>query len=232
VADVLSNLATLSEIRGDLDVGVERALRGIELARDLGYRWAEAHCLCALVPLVFQQGDLAAAREYATEGLAIYEDIGHRWGASDCMDILIRIDLAAGDLDAAEARANDRLGIVRDLEDRRAEVETWTLLGRVALGRGDLEAATRHGARCSSSPSTPTRRWERAERQPPRTASSRPSARRSVTPLGPRATAAARRTCREGVRILPAAGQQIQVLDRMNRSFGGGVSHRPIYCRR
>ena len=82
LATSLSNLALVSQSRGDSERATELYEQSMDLFRELGDKQSLAICLTNLAMLVYSQGDLGRAGKLTEEGVALFSELGTRVGVS------------------------------------------------------------------------------------------------------------------------------------------------------
>jgi predicted ATPase/DNA-binding XRE family transcriptional regulator len=128
-----------------IDVGdpaaVELLCEALALARAVGDRWTEGHCLLGLGFLRPLQHDVAGGIALMWEGQAVLRDAGDEWGIGVSLTGLSTLSVLGGQLDDAEAFAEEHVRLARRMGDLRSIGHALDDLAMVALLREDFERA-------------------------------------------------------------------------------------------
>lgn len=82
-AEALANRGAALAALGDLEMGYAQVLRGLELARTEGDRFAEADLLRILATIAHAEGKAAEGLRHADAALAVAADLGHPWSTAE-----------------------------------------------------------------------------------------------------------------------------------------------------
>ena len=144
-ADSLSDLGAVFSHRGDIQAGIDLALRALAIYRQLGPVSSEiGFTLSGLCANEAIRGNLAAAEEYCRQSLELQRKLepdGRRGVAISLHNLAFTVE-RRGDLDRARTLYLQALAI-RERVEPVSKGMAWNLfeLGRVELKRGDLGSA-------------------------------------------------------------------------------------------
>jgi class 3 adenylate cyclase/tetratricopeptide (TPR) repeat protein len=132
--NVLSEFATLAAIDGDLDLGLDRCRRSLEIAERSGSSSERLNAHERLAKMLTSAGHAQEALLLAERAVAILRDTGS-FGASEARVLKTQAEaqLAAGLLDDARATAEEAISAGRRIGTRLYEAEAQLALARVLL---------------------------------------------------------------------------------------------------
>ena len=144
--NVLSEFATLVVINGDVDLGLTRCRRSLEIAERSGSSVERLYAHERLARMLTRAGPAQEALSLAERAATIVRDAGmvRAWEAR-VLTTLAEAQLAAGQLDDARATAEEATSAGRRIGTRIYEAEAQLALARVLLRRGG--AGTAHAIR-------------------------------------------------------------------------------------
>ena len=87
-AEVLNEVGTLHRVRGDLDPAGACHQRALDLAREIGSSWDEAHALAGLARCALAAGRTAKAEDRLRQALEIFQRIG----AAEAADVSAELE--------------------------------------------------------------------------------------------------------------------------------------------
>jgi tetratricopeptide (TPR) repeat protein/transcriptional regulator with XRE-family HTH domain len=138
------SLANCHLYQSRYDRADDHAVRGLRLARETGWREAEAAMLDTLGTVRWQAGRLGeAARAYAA-ALAINEETGWRFGQATNLSNLGLVYQESGQLDLAVEHFSRALAVDEQLDSRSGMAITLSNLGEAYHASGQLDRAHAH----------------------------------------------------------------------------------------
>jgi CHAT domain-containing protein/tetratricopeptide (TPR) repeat protein len=140
-AQVLNNLAVLTQETGGVEEALELFDRALEIFRALGEARWEARVLGNLGYAYAELGEPRRARVWLEQALAGWREVGDARGEIQTLSNLGRVEARLGDLAASLELQAQALERARGLEDRRAEGIALAELARVTAEAGSPETA-------------------------------------------------------------------------------------------
>ena len=143
--NVLSEFATLVAINGDLDLGLDRCRRSLELAERAGSSNERLNAQERLAKMLTRVGPAQEALLLAERAVAIVREVS-RVSEARVLGTLAEAQLGAGQLDAARATAEEAISAGRRIGTRVHEAGAHLALAQVLLrqeGTGAADAIRR-----------------------------------------------------------------------------------------
>jgi class 3 adenylate cyclase/tetratricopeptide (TPR) repeat protein len=139
--NVLSNFSTLAAINGDMQLGVSRCRRGLELAERTGSSSERLNAQAALARMLTRAGPAQEAVLLAEQAVAAVREAGvSQVSESRALKALAEAQLAAEQLDDARATAEEAISAGQRLGTPIDEADAQLALARVLLRRDGIEA--------------------------------------------------------------------------------------------
>ena len=139
------DLGSALAVKGSYDVALAELESGLEAARSLGERSAEAKALAELGRVVgVWRGDIQAGQTYFDEALPIARELKDRPALVFITRQLGNLSNSLGELDKARAHLEESLALAREIGDRGAEVNALNSLGNTLQGQDDFDGALRY----------------------------------------------------------------------------------------
>jgi tetratricopeptide (TPR) repeat protein len=130
--------------QGEVPEALEYYRQVMEVARDMGNRFAEGMSVGNMATLYFDQGDFTAAQRYFQESIEISREVGNQRGLGIGLGNLAKLHHALGENDKALELYGAALVIVRQIGELRIEGGTLGNLGHLLYSEGRLDSAEEH----------------------------------------------------------------------------------------
>ena len=140
--NILSEFATLAAISGDLELGLDRCRRSLELAERSGSSSERLNAHEKLARMLVRAGSAQEALSLAEGAASISSETGvFRVSEARILKTLAEARLATGQLDVARATAEEAVSAGQRIGTRIYEAEAQLVLARVLLRRDGAGAA-------------------------------------------------------------------------------------------
>jgi predicted ATPase/class 3 adenylate cyclase len=113
----------------------------LDIARELGDRYAEAEGLYNMGYPPAYEGNFPEAIENIRQSRVLYEELGEKRGLADCLWLLAIVARLEGDNPTARELAERSLRLHREVKDRFGVTDALHVLGRIAIADGDATLA-------------------------------------------------------------------------------------------
>lgn len=143
-ARLLVSLGQLASVQADVDEGIERIRRAMEVYERIDDDGGRGWALQTLANVLLSNGRIDEALAVAEEGLAIGERTGNSLRIEYCDRMIAQIAQIRGDLARAETLLDDALARARSAGNRGDEVRTLLSLAQVEIGRDQADLAERY----------------------------------------------------------------------------------------
>jgi serine/threonine protein kinase/tetratricopeptide (TPR) repeat protein len=138
-------LGSILGMKGSYDEALAELQPGLEAARGLGERSAEAKALAEMGRIVgVWRGDTKAGQAYFDEALPIARELNDRAALIFITRQLGNLANSLGEYEKAKAHLEESLALAREDGDRSSEVNALNSLGITATGMDDFDQALRY----------------------------------------------------------------------------------------
>jgi predicted ATPase/class 3 adenylate cyclase len=138
----LTSLGGVAYWQEDFPVTRKAYEEALDIARELGDRYAEAEGLYNMGYPPAYEGNFDEAIEHIRQSRALFEELGVTRGLADCLWLLAIVARLEGDYLKARELAERSLRLHREVKDRFGVTDALHVIGRIAIADGDAALAT------------------------------------------------------------------------------------------